>query len=70
MSETCAIHAQAQPCPWPNCRAAAGIAGLIYEGRQARHFVCGKCRQHAWVWVPLGEAMPEIDHPCVGAVTA
>jgi len=66
----CDLHACDLPCPWPICRGKAGIADHIHEGKTARMFVCGKCRRAGWMWVPIGEPMPEVAHECAtrGAV--
>jgi len=60
----CELHAAVLPCPWPQCRAKAGVQDHIHDGQTARCFVCGVCQSLAWLWVPIGEPMPEIKHEC------
>ena len=61
----CDLHQTNLPCPWPRCRTAAGIHAY-HEGQSARQWLCGACGLEAWVWVLMGNPMPEIGHECEG----
>lgn len=59
----CDLHQTDLPCPFLRCRTAAGI-GAYHDGKSARNWLCGKCHRETWLWVPMGEPMPEIRHEC------